>query len=194
MHTLDFLQKRASIPARYLKDPAPNAEQLSGILTAGLAAPDHAALRPWRFIEVSGDARHALATVFTEAALMDNPDTPADKLERIAEKPLRSPLIIVVVATLTPDHPKTPELEQILSAGAATQQIMLAANAMGFGAVWLTGPNATHPHVKAALNVSEKDEIVGFVYLGTSSIKPPTPKRPSLDEHFTQWQGPQGGR
>ncbi len=189
MPTLDFLQKRASIPARYLEDPAPNADQLSEILTAGLAAPDHAALRPWRFIEIRGDARHALSTVFTEAALRDNPETPADKLERIAEKPLRSPLIIVVVATITGNHPKTPEWEQIVSAGAATQQIMLAANALGFGAIWLTGPNATHPHVKAALAVPEKDQIVGFVYLGTSSIKPPSPKRPALEHHLSQWQG-----
>lgn len=122
---------------------------------------------------------------------MDKPDTPADKLERIADKPLRSPLIIVVIATITPDHPKTPEVEQILSAGAATQQIMLAANAMGFGSIWLTGPNATHPHVRSALGVSGHDEIVGFVYLGSPSIKPPSPKRPVLSEHFTTWHGPQ---
>lgn len=185
---LAFLQQRVSIPAKYLTEPAPNEEQLRDIISAGLAAPDHAALRPWRFIAIRRDARNALGDVFVKAAQAREPTMEAEKLKRTGEKPLRSPLILTVVATLTPDHPKTPEVEQILSAGAAAQQMLLAANALGFGAVWLTGPNAEAPEVKEALGIKEQDTIVGFLYMGTSTIKSPRPARPDIDSHLTYWK------
>ncbi len=185
---LAFIQGRVSIPAKYLAEPAPDEEQLRQIISAGVAAPDHAAMRPWRFIAIRGEARTALGDVFIEAARSREPDMDAEKLKRTGEKPLRSPLILTVVATLTPDHPKTPEVEQILSAGAAAQQMLLAANALGFGAVWLTGPNAEAPEVKQALGIDEKDTIVGFLYMGTSTIKTPKPARPDVDAHLTFWR------
>ena len=189
MSTLEFLQNRASIPAKYLTDPAPDTEAIRKICTAGLAAPDHAAMRPWRFIVIEGDKRHRLSDVFVEVALTQDKDLPEDKLQRIREKPLRSPLIITVVIKITPDHPKTPEIEQILSAGAAAQQMQLAASALGFGSVWLTGPNAHSDIVRRALGVESPDLIAGFLYLGTSTIKAPRPKRPDVDDHLSYWEG-----
>jgi len=188
MTELAFLQQRASIPAKYLTEPGPDDDQLNAIVTAGLAAPDHAAMRPWRFIVIRGDARNVLGDVFYTAAKNREPDMDPAKLQRVKDKPLRSPVIVAVVATITPNHPKTPEIEQILSAGAAAQQILLAANAAGFGSVWLTGPNTEAPEVKSALGVSEADVIVGFLYLGTSSIKPPKPARPDIANHLSFWR------
>lgn len=189
---LAFLQQRVSIPAKFLVEPGPNEEQLTEIATAGVAAPDHAALRPWRFIVIRGEARNALGEVFVKATRAREPDMDPDKLQRTGEKPLRSPVILTVVATVTPDHPKTPEIEQVVSAGAAAQQMLLAANALGFGSVWLTGPNAEAPEVKQALGLEASDVIVGFLYLGTSTIKPPKPARPEANAHLTFWQEPNG--
>lgn len=188
MTELAFLQQRASIPANCLVEPGPSDEEIREIVTAGLAAPDHAAMRPWQFIIIRGDARAALGEVFEQATLNREPDMDPGKLARVKEKPLRSPLILAVVANITPDHPKTPEIEQVLSAGAAAQQIMLAANTLGFGAVWLTGPNASAPEVKAALDIAETDIIVGFLYMGTPSIKLPKPGRPNLSDHLSYWR------
>ncbi len=189
MNTLEFLQQRASIPAKYLSDPAPDADAIAQICKAGLCAPDHAAMRPWRFIVIQGEARERLGEIFQQVALAETPDMPADKIARIRDKPLRSPLILTVVARITADHPKTPEVEQILSAGAAAQQMQLAANALGFGSVWLTGPNAHSALVKQALGIDPADVIVAFLYMGTPTISAPRPKRPAVDAHLEYWPG-----
>lgn len=187
---LDLLEARTSVPAVQLVEPGPTPEQLERILQCGLTAPDHANMRPWRFITVQGEAREALGDVFVKAAQKDNPDLPAEKLARLKQKPLRSPLIVVIVATITKDHLKTPEVEQILSAGAATTLIQLAATASGFESIWLTGPNTYNSEIKAALGVEPKDQIIGFVYIGTA-MKPPTKKaRPNLGDHLSEWNQP----
>jgi len=183
-----MLETRTSISAMQLVEPGPSRAQLEYILRCGLRAPDHAALRPWQFITIQGDARTALGEVFVEAALADNPDTPTEKIARIRQKPLRSPLIVAIVATITSDHPKTPEIEQVLSAGAATTLIQLAATESGFGSIWLTGPNAYHPMVKKALNIEAKDHLVGFVYIGTPAKGAVEKQRPNLEDHLVAWK------
>lgn len=187
---LDLLEARTSVPAVQLIEPGPSPEQLERILQCGLTAPDHANMRPWRFITIQGEAREALGDVFVKAARKDYPDLPDEKLARLKQKPLRSPLIVVIVATITEDHPKTPEVEQILSAGAATTLIQLAATASGFESIWLTGPNTYNTEVKAALGVEPKDQIIGFVYMGTPMKTPAKKTRPELGDHVSQWNKP----
>ncbi len=209
---IDFLQQRSSSPANRLIEPAPNDQQIAEILRCAVAAPDHARLRPWRFIIIRGDARKNLGDVFAEIALTSDGDSTEEKLQRVREKPLRSPLIITVVSILTSGHPKTPEIEQTLSAGAAAQQLLLGANALGFGAVWLTGANAYHPLVKSALSLASNEQITGFIYTGTESkaagnnqdankgtpsdekketpTNPIKPKaRPDVADHLSEWLG-----
>jgi len=187
---LETLETRTSMPAMQLNEPAPSPTELERILAAGLTAPDHAAMHPWRFITIKGEARNHLGEVFAKAALKDNPDTPDEKIARIRQKPLRSPLIVVIVATITENHPKTPVVEQVLSAGAAATLIQLAATASGFGSIWLTGPNAYFPDVKAALGVADKDQIVGFIYMGTPAKPAVAKKRPALSDHLSEWHAP----
>lgn len=187
---LNLLEARTSVPAVQLTEPAPTQEQLDRILRCGLTAPDHANMRPWRFITIKGEARTALGEVFAKAALSDDPNTPAEKIARMKQKPLRSPLLIVIVATITANHPKTPEIEQILSAGAATTLIQLAATASGFGSIWLTGPNTYRAQVKAALGVRAADHIVGFLYIGTQSKAANPRNRPNLSDHLSEWHSP----
>lgn len=190
---LDTLHNRHSIPASQLDEPAPNDEQLNDILKCAISAPDHGKLRPWRFIVIRGDARHALADVFTEAAKAREPEISEQQLERLREKPLRSPLIVVIVATLTPEHPKAPLIEQTLSAGAAVQLLQLGATASGFGSIWLTGANAYDENVKQALGIAEKDQITGFLYIGTPPEGIPSRRRPELSEHVSEWTGASTG-
>ena len=199
---LDQLQQRSSSQANRLVDPAPDDQAIAEILRCAVAAPDHARLRPWRFIVIRGDARHALGDVFADVARSEDPECTDEKLQRLREKPIRAPLIITVVTRLTSGHPKTPEVEQILSAGAATQQLLLGANALGFGAVWLSGANAYHPTVKSALSLSSNEAIAGFIYIGTESRDPtgtangtangtPTKAktRPDITDHLSEWHG-----
>jgi len=174
------LLEHRSTPAPLLIDPAPDADALDTMLRCALSAPDHAAMRPWQFITIEGDARLRLGDVFVAAKQSD---------EALRRKPLRAPLIVAVAAKIIPEHPKTPPVEQILSTGIAAQHIQIAARALGFGSVWLTGPMARHPHVKQALGLASGDEIVGFLYIG--SLKKPAPEksRPELDAHRAVWSG-----
>ena len=186
---LKALLTRSSIPARQLTDPAPNERQLEQILSCAITAPDHAALRPWRFIIIQGDSRKALADVFVDSAKARDPDISDKKIAALREKPLRSPLIVVIVATITASHPKTPEIEQVLSAGSAALLLQLGASALGFGSIWLTGENAYDENVKTGLGISLTDHVIGFVYIGTPTTKPPLRRRTDLSEHVTHWHG-----
>ncbi len=179
------IQTRASVGA--LTEPAPEGAALMRLLEAGAAAPDHGRLRPWRFILVRGAARERLGAVFAAALARAEPEATAPLLERERAKPLRAPLILVVAAHVVA-HPKVPAIEQILAAGAAAQNILLAAHAAGFGAMWRTGEPAYDEGVKAALGLAPEDAVVGFLYLGTRR-DPATERRPAAAE-AQEWDGP----
>ena len=100
---------------------------------------------------------------------------------------MRSPLLIAVVATITPGLDKVPEFEQLLSAGVAAEHMQLAAHALGYGSVWVTGPNATDPHVLAALGLADHDRLVAFLHFGTPSIDEPAVKRPNPADYTVEW-------
>ncbi|MEE9321203.1 MAG: nitroreductase [Granulosicoccus sp.] len=187
---LDILQNRASFPVNQLTEPGPDNDQLADILRCALSAPDHGRLRPWRFIAIRGDARRAFSEVLGDAARRQQPPVPEQKIQRIRDKPLQAPLILVIVATQTPDHPKIPEVEQTLSAGAAAQQIQLGAIASGFGSIWLTGGSAYDSTVLQALGVAGPDKIAGFIYIGTPTADRPSRQRPALEDYLSEWHGP----
>jgi len=184
--SLKHLQ-RQSTPAKALAEPAPDDRQLRQILKTALSAPDHGRLHPYRFISIRGDARYRLSEVFGEATLRREPDVDAAYLKKQKDKPLRSPLIVVVVAQLT-DTPKIPEIEQLLSAGAAAHNVLLAANALGFGSILLTGDNAYDPFVRGELGLEDNERIIGFIYLGTPTIDLPPRPIPEVSTHHSEWK------
>ncbi|QGM97733.1 nitroreductase family protein [Methylocystis parvus] len=169
MDALEAIETRTSVAA--LVEPGPTDAQWAGLLRAGARAPDHGRLRPWRFLIIRGDARRRLGDALAGALLTDQPDAAPETVERERRKPLRAPAILVVAAIPSP-HAKAPEIEQILAAGAATQNILLAAHAMGLGAIWRTGAPAYDRRVIAALGLPPEAHIVAFVYLGTPASEP----------------------
>lgn len=190
MDALELLHGRASAVADRLVEPAPAGADLDAILRAGVAAPDHGSLRPWRFVLVRGAARERLGEVFAEAARARDPALDEATVARQRAKPLRAPLIIAVAARVDPDNPKIPAIEQILSAGAAAQQMQLAANALGYGSVWLTGPSARDAHVAEALGLDLDDQLVAFLYMGTPRQAVRPPRRPEVAGFVTEWREP----
>lgn len=187
MDAFDALTSRLSAAA--LQPPEPDAATLARILAAGANAPDHGKLRPFRFILIRGRARLAFGEVCAAALQRREPGVDAAGLEREKQKALRAPLIVVVAAKLVTPH-KIPEVEQLLAAGAAAQNIFLAAHAAGFGAMWKTGAPAYDPDVKRALGLAAEDAIVGFLYVGRPDrVLPPRPPKPTA-ELVQEWQGP----
>ena len=161
---LQFLQRRNSSPR--LVEPAPTAAEMDAIFRAALRAPDHAWLRPWRFITIAGERRHDFGLVLESCLRQRNPQLEKPALEKARTAPLRAPLLVVVVARLS-EHPKVPAIEQRLSAGCAAQAILLAAEACGYAGIWRTGDAAFDRAVMTALGLDANEEIIGFVYLGT---------------------------
>ncbi len=189
MEALEAVMSRSSVAPAFLTEPAPEGAALERILAAGASAPDHGRLRPWRFIVIRGAARARLGEVFAEALRRRQPDAAETALEQERARPLRAPLLIAVAARLDPQHPKIPEIEQILSTGAAVQNLLLAAHAQGFGAKWLTGANAYDEHVRAALGLAPGDRLVGFVHLGSIEGKPPSVPHADAADLTVEWSG-----
>ncbi len=185
---LSFLVEQASVPASQLKAPAPNKEELEAILQAAMSAPDHGALTPFRFLIIEGDARQQLAQVFADAAEKRGLDSTAIQKQRA--KPLRSPLIVTVIASLQ-DNPSIPEIEQMLCAAAATQHIQLACRALGYGSIWLTGENSYDLNVYQALGLDVTERIVGFIYIGTPEAEFEKKNRARADAITEYWNAPQ---
>ncbi len=166
--------------------PAPGHQDLKVMIQAAVRAPDHCRLRPWRFLVIEDEARARLGDIFQQALRNRDPDASDAALEKERLKPFRAPMLIVVIAKID-DHPKVPAVEQILSAGAAAQNIMLAAHALGYGGIWRSGKPCFDPIVKAALGAGEMDQIVGFLYLGTAERKPVLPED-SISDYLEIWE------
>jgi nitroreductase len=184
MQSIDALLERRS--AKALTAPAPDVGALELILASAVAAPDHGRLRPWRFIVIEGDSLGRFGDLLAAYLRRQHPTTSAEALQRERQKAFRAPMILVVAAICTPGG-KIPVIEQVLAAGAAAQNVMLAAHALGFNSMWKTGGPAYDEAVKSALGLEAKDAIVGFMYLGTDASKPDTTPRPSWRDLVRHW-------
>jgi len=189
MEALDALTQRVS--GSGLVEPAPDELELHSILSAAVRAPDHGRLRPWRFIVLRGAARERLGRLMAKAYRRRWPDATAAQLEKEAGKPLRAPLVVVVAAKVNAQS-HIPSIEQVLSAGAAAENIMLAAYAMGYGCAWKTGDAAYDPIIKDAFGLAPSDAIVGFLYLGTNAQPLPEPPPLDLSAHVVEWPDEDG--
>lgn len=163
MDTIEALNTRSS--AKAYGDMTPTADHLAAILEAAVHAPDHGRLRPWRFMLIDGNKRKKFGDILAAAALRRAPALSAGDLQRERDKAMRAPLVIVVVCRAVPGT-KVPVIEQILAAGAATQNILLGLHNFGYAAAWKTGESAYDPEVKKALGLAVDDHIVAFVYAG----------------------------
>ncbi|RLA49294.1 MAG: NAD(P)H nitroreductase [Gammaproteobacteria bacterium] len=161
---LRFLQNRNS--ASKLTEPAPSGAQMQEIFRAALRVPDHAWLRPWRFITITGERRQAFGALLEQCLLQRKPDADESARTKAHNAPLRAPLLVVVVARLS-EHPKVPAIEQRLSAGCAAQAILLASEASGYAGIWRTGDAAFDRCVMNGLGLQADEEIIGFLYIGT---------------------------
>jgi len=168
-------------------DGTPNDDDaLALIFESATRAPDHGRLRPWRFIVIKTEARAQFGELLADHLRRTKASVSDEALERERLKAFRAPLIIAVAAIVTPDG-KIPAIEQILSAGAAAQNMLHAALALGFNGVWKTGGAAYDERVKAALGLESKDAIVGFLYMGTDEDGPGSLPRPDWREFVQYW-------
>jgi len=184
MEAIDALTARVS--GSDLVDPAPDELELHTILSAAVRAPDHGRFRPWRFTVLRGIARNRLGALLAEAFQRRHPDATPAQIEKEKNRPLRAPLVVVVGAKVNHES-HIPAIEQILSGGAAAENIMVAAFALGYGCAWKTGEGAYDPEIKSAFGLAPTDAIIGFLYLGTSRMPAATPEPLDLSNHVVEW-------
>ncbi|BDA84912.1 nitroreductase [Aureimonas sp. SA4125] len=185
------LETRRSVTIPALQLPAPDAEQLATMLTIAARVPDHGKLAPWRFILYRGAVAVSIGKALV--ALAESREGPLSEVRRDAEERRfsRSPLVVGVVSTARP-HVKIPEWEQVLSAGAATMNLIHAAHSMGFGANWVTEWVAYDDEAKRILGISADEKTVGFIHVGTPIEPPQDRPRPSLADIVTDAVAPAG--
>jgi nitroreductase len=184
---LNLLKTRKSASVKAMSEPGPTPEQLKTILEIAVRVPDHGKLTPWRLVLFEGEARRQFGEVIKARWHELHPEHGAESLAFQAGLLLRAPSVLVVVSRAGP-HVKIPEWEQLLSAGALTQNILLAAAALGVGAQWNTDWIAYDPEIMKAMGLSEHEKIVAIVYFGSPAAALEDRPRPDPESLITRWQ------
>lgn len=185
LHALDA---RRSVPAKQLGEPGPDPATVLRMLTSAVRVPDHGKLVPYRFLRIAGDARHSLGAFLAERAVERDPQVSPAQLDKDRQRFSHAPLIITVIASPRPS-PKVPEAEQLMTAGCVCFALLQAAQALGFGAQWLTAWMAFDPVVHARLGLAEGEQIAGFIHIGTPKTEVPERERPDPAALLQDWEG-----
>lgn len=182
---IDLLLTRRSGSAKAMTGPGPSPEELESILTAAARVPDHGKLFPWRFIVFEDDARIRFGQLLVDA-LSETEKMTEEKYASEAARPLRAPVVVAVISR-TREAIHIPEWEQVLSAGAVCQTLLIAAHALGYVANWLTEWYAYHPGVKDRLGLKAGERIAGFIYIGKSASDLEERPRPDMTKIVTRF-------
>lgn len=189
---IDFLLARRSRPIAELKEPGPSETDIRTMLTAASRVPDHGRLVPWRFILYRGEARHRVGERLAALAeAREGAPLPENRREQELTRFSRAPLVVGVVSAPR-EHPKVPQWEMLLSGGAAAMNLLLAANALGYGANWITNWYAEDEEGRRILGLAPHERVVGFVHIGSFEGETPERARPELAQIVTDYAGPWG--
>lgn len=179
------LARRSAWP---LSEPAPAPAELESILQAAAIAPDHAGLRPWHFKVVQAGDRQALLH-----RVLQHPDAQTEQVQALqgkyALKLTTAPVVIVLAARITP-HPKAPEFEQLLAAGAAVMSMLNAAHLLGYSGFWSSTSEPLAALLHKVMGFGAQDRIIGLLNLGTpSNVTKANAARVSWQEYALHWHG-----
>ncbi len=184
--SLEALDQRRSVPSMQLGEPGPDTTTLLRMLESAVRVPDHGKLVPFRFLRIAGDARHALGDFLARRTLERDRDAPPAMVEKDRLRFSRAPVVVAVVARIQRGH-KVPEQEQLLTAGCVCFALLQAAQAMGFGAQWLTAWMAYDAEVLQVLGIGEDESVAGFIHIGTPQALVPERERPDPRGLLADW-------
>jgi nitroreductase len=179
---LDFLALRRSASAVTLAEPAPSPDELDGLLRLAARVPDHGKLAPWRFVLLRGEDKTAFAARLEALANSRGDARAAAKLAKLKAPPLG------VAVISSPRGGEIPQWEQILSAGAVCVNLLYAAQALGYGANWITDWYAYDPEAQAILGLAAGEQVAGFIFIGTPREPPQERERPQVSPLVSAWK------
>ena len=168
--------------------PAPQGEVLARILSAGLRAPDHGHLCPWRYVVIAGEARPAFAGHVVAAVGRQEPDAPEKKREKRRRRFSETPMIIALGMHLRPEH-KVPVMEQEMAVAAGAMNVLNALHMEGFGGVWVSGKFCEDRSLLSQLGLEAPHRLAGFLLVGTPETQDRPAKRPEIGDYMAFWNG-----
>jgi nitroreductase len=186
-HALEFLRNRRSVPAALLAPPGPTPEQLHEIIATAIRVPDHGKLRPWRLVAFTGEAGARYGEALAALHVQVDPGVSEKKLAKDRERFAHSPVVLAVIARIDEQHPKIPAQEQLLSAGCLGFNLLLAAQAAGFAAQWLTGWSCYDREAAKLLGLANGERAIAYIHIGNRGSEPPERNRPEVDEVVSAW-------
>jgi nitroreductase len=186
---IDFLLSRNSVPIHELKEPGPDDAEIAQMIAVASRVPDHGRLEPWRFILYRGDARHRVGEEL--AALAESREGPLSDVRLNQERTRfsRAPLVIGVISS-PKDHPKIPQWEMLLSGAAAAMNLVIAANALGYGSNWITNWYSDTEEGRRILGLAPQERVIGFVHIGSHDGPVQERPRPDATKLYADYSGP----
>ena len=192
-HLLDYMKTRRSGMAMTMEGTPPNQAEIREMIAIASRVPDHGKLTPWRFITFTRADRNKIAALLKPRLEASKDHPQVGKWEKELERFTGPPLVIAVVSRAAP-HEKVPEWEQLLSVGASCQNLLIAANALGFEAQWLTGWYCYDREALTLLGLKPDENLAGVIHIGKSDIEKQDRPRPQIDDVLSAWTAPSGKR
>lgn len=158
MSALDAVRRRKSHAS--VTSDAPTHEELIPLVEAVGTIADHSALRPWRLIEVRGDARERLGEAFVAESGLHGADA-----EKLALKPLRASLLLAVVGRHVASI-KVPAWEQDAVTAGVAHTLSLLLTEQGWGVMWRTGGHTRSEAVRRVHELADNEHLLGWLYVG----------------------------
>ena len=180
------LDARRSVPPKQLGEPGPDPDTLLRLLQSAVRVPDHGKRVPFRFVSFRGEARHAFGERLAARSRERDPGASEAVYEKDRLRFSHAPLVVAVIGRLGPDE-KIPESERFSTASCVCFALLQAAQALGFGAIWLTGWLAYDPEVAGWLGLDGHERVVGYIHIGTPKLDAPERDRPDPRELLTEW-------
>ena len=166
----ELAKTRINVSPRRLVAPGPQEAQLDALLSLAAAAPDHGQLAPWRFVLVPAAARQRLGEAFGCALKERDPLASDEDITKAIEKAHRAPMVLTAIVRLAGEQDiEIPALERAVSFGAAIQNVLLGAHAMGFGAGLTSGKAMWSRSVRDLFELDPHEHAVCCINIGTSS-------------------------
>lgn len=175
--------RRTTLPKR-LVGPGPDPGQRLKILWAAAAAPDHDQILPWRLIEIPTAQRPQLAEAFRLALLERDANASAEEQQMAHDKALRSPWLLLAVLKTAPAGDEIPDAERLISAGAALQNMLLQATAMGLGSGLTSGKALQSTAIRQLFQLRPDETALCFVNIGHVAEQRRARPRPTIDAFF----------